>query len=581
MVFKQRLADLQEAVGPKSKPDPVAVTKPQIFIHLSEPLDSRGTISASNSSSVINEDYDSDAEYDDDLDYVEPKPPKPGPLDPERTRQEYRAACQEVGTIPCSSFLRSVSRSRVVVGHSGLCPLDIKCIAISLLSDIIVHELHLQDNRMGPEGMQYLAECLQSNRNVKVLDVSDNMLGRTGAKILAEVIKENDALLSLRAAGNKFNSRAGMFIGEALRLDLSRNEFADEGGVCLADGLGENSSLQGVDLSYNHLRWDSMRAMATAIEDNISIRNLDLSWNGVGLDGCKQIGEALSDNYRLLTLHLRGCRIDAQSLITLIKNMNTNDTLKTIDISQNPLTNSDAILLMKTLIDLPTLAIEHVQMSVSSIMVSKEFLDEVARVRSFKPTFTVAYMGLMGIADKSQNRMDVLDLTGGDPLELLIRYTRAKNLRLVDLFSRLDTDKSCTITRAELVHGVQDAGIPLSIQQMDRLISKVDADGDGEIDFRELLDAYKLFLRKQHKMGQSLAGTTLGVSDTKSKRKTSTITAFEATAAEMATLDMATGAKYRPSRHSAYDQTAAEMEALEKAFSPSLRRSTGGHGQTA
>nr|KAG5698096.1 hypothetical protein BaRGS_031786 [Batillaria attramentaria] len=479
------------------------------------------------------QDQDSDAEYDDDLDYVEPKPPLPGPLDPERVRSMYREACERNNVITSNKFLRGVARSRVVVGHSGLAAADIKCIAISLVTDIIVHELYLQGNRMGSEGMRCLADMFQSNRNVKVLDVSDNMLGTAGAIILAEVIEENDAMLSLRAAGNKFATKAAMYIGAALKknntlrtLDLSRNEFMEEGGIHIADGLAENSTLQGVDLSYNHLRWKGMKAMAHAIAENISIRNLDLSWNGVGLDGSKQIGEALNYNDRLLTLNLRGCRLDAQCLITLVKAMKMNETLKTMDVSiilnrhkrgavnyeaapdvcpqitYNPLTNSDAILLMKTLIEIPTLAIEHVQMA--SVMVSKDFLGFVNTLKTIKPTFTVAYMGLMGIVDKSMNRMDAMDLTGGDPLEVLIRYTRSKNLRLVDLFSRLDTDKSCTITRAELVHGVQDAGIPLSIQQMDRLIAKVDADGDGEIDFRELLEAYKAYIRKLHKRGQKI-----------------------------------------------------------------------------
>ena len=45
-------------------------------------------------------------------------------------------------------------------------------------------------------------------------------------------------------------------------------------------------------------------------------------------------------------------------------------------------------------------------------------------------------------------------IAAGDPLEVLIRYTKSKNLRLVDLFAMIDNDKSGSVSRQELIHGV-------------------------------------------------------------------------------------------------------------------------------
>ena len=71
----------------------------------------------------------------------------------------------------------------------------------------------------------------------------------------------------------------------------------------------------------------------------------------------------------------------------------------------------------------------------------------------------VAYQGLLSIKDSSRNMLEDLDLTGGDPLEALIKYTRSKNLRLVDLFAQFDIDKSGSMTRQELIHGVAVSAI--------------------------------------------------------------------------------------------------------------------------
>ena len=55
---------------------------------------------------------------------------------------------------------------------------------------------------------------------------------------------------------------------------------------------------------------------------------------------------------------------------------------------------------------------------------------------------------------------EILTPTVGDPLEMLMQYAKNNNLRILDLFVRLDTDKSCTISYDEFRTGIAVSLLP-------------------------------------------------------------------------------------------------------------------------
>ncbi|XP_070181149.1 leucine-rich repeat-containing protein 74A-like [Littorina saxatilis] len=479
----------------------------------------------------------------------------PGPYDPERARMLYVAACDMFGIVASSRFLRGVRSGRVVAGHQGFGPVDARAVAISLVTGLTVTELHIPGNMLGAQGMNCMAKLIHGNEIIKVLDISDNNLGREGAKVLATAIKDNDSLQEIRAAGNKFDDKTGEYFAEAIKGDISDNNLGREGAKVLATAIKDNDSLQEIraagnkfddktgeyfaeaikvntqikqldlsrnmlsidgaiaigkamednetiiqfDLSYNHLRGKGIKGLAKMLAKNIGLLNLDISWNGVGTEGAKLLGEGLGHNENLAVLAVNGCRLNLESLIALLSKMKENRCLKSLQIVDNPITNADLCLFVKAIGSVPDCCLDFID--ASSVMVSQECLDLVKQVGVMRPGFLVTYRGLLSIRDQSKNMLDSLDLTGGDPLEALIKYSKSKNLRLVDLFSRFDLDKSGTMTRQELIRGVATAGIPLSIKQMDKLVAKLDRDGDGEIDFSELLDGYKRYMRNLHRKG--------------------------------------------------------------------------------
>ncbi|KAL8593840.1 hypothetical protein ACOMHN_065317 [Nucella lapillus] len=77
-----------------------------------------------------------------------------------------------------------------------------------------------------------------------------------------------------------------------------------------------------------------------------------------------------------------------------------------------------------------------------------------------------------------------------------MEFGKLLNLRLIDLFAMMDKDCSKTLTRYEIKNGLLEANIPLSEKSLDHLVEKLDADGDGEIDYGELIAGQHRHRRK-------------------------------------------------------------------------------------
>ena len=74
---------------------------------------------------------------------------------------------------------------------------------------------------------------------------------------------------------------------------------------------------------------------------------------------------------------------------------------------------------------------------------------------------------------------------GNDLIYILKKYVEDKNYRLVDLFNQFDKDHSLSVTREEFRTGLKSIGVPMTDDQLTKLIEILDEDGDGEIDYSE------------------------------------------------------------------------------------------------
>ena len=91
---------------------------------------------------------------------------------------------------------------------------------------------------------------------------------------------------------------------------------------------------------------------------------------------------------------------------------------------------------------------------------------------------------------KRSEKLDALDDIYGnnkknDLIYILKKYVEDKNYRLVDLFNQFDKDNSLSVTREEFRTGLKGIGVPMTDDQLTKLIDILDEDGDGEIDYSE------------------------------------------------------------------------------------------------
>jgi len=66
---------------------------------------------------------------------------------------------------------------------------------------------------------------------------------------------------------------------------------------------------------------------------------------------------------------------------------------------------------------------------------------------------------------------------------------KAHKYRLIDLFREMDTDNSGMIDIEEFKNGLMNTGFGVTADELDRLFTNFDADGNNEIDYYEFLSA--------------------------------------------------------------------------------------------
>merc|ERR1711974_275535 len=78
-----------------------------------------------------------------------------------------------------------------------------------------------------------------------------------------------------------------------------------------------------------------------------------------------------------------------------------------------------------------------------------------------------------------------------NPLIVLMEFCRLQNLRLVDMFKSIDTDGSQALSYQEFQEGLEKVNIPLPTESLQTLLRFLDRDGDGYVDFKELMEGQR------------------------------------------------------------------------------------------
>lgn len=441
----------------------------------------------------ISDDFNYDAEVEDPSDPYTSK---------EHCQVMYVRACKTMQTPPIAYFYGALKSNKCILRHRQITTDEIKTIAIALVGNSSIETLDLTDNDIGKKGIEYLVDMFRENTFIKNLSLADNNLGVDGVKHVVDIVKQLDNLHSLNISGNGLRDCDAEVIRPLIEdtlnlkhLSISHNQLRELGGEVIGEALVWNDTMESLDLSWNHLRLDGGCLIADGLAENSCLKKLNLAWNGLHMDGCRAIARALEENKTLLELDLTCNRISKECLDKLLSGLRRNSTLEILRLGWNPITPAGAMMLLEFVRDNSGIGLN--ELDLTDQLVEPEFVALLAELE-VKRVFKVVYGQVRGQEFRGDDDDEKM-LLDENPIIILMEFGKLMGFRLMDLFAALDKDGSKSLDHNEIRNGLRMVNIPLSEKCIDILIDKLDVDGDGEIDFGELMAAQTEHRKKMSK----------------------------------------------------------------------------------
>ncbi|XP_042578524.1 NACHT, LRR and PYD domains-containing protein 12-like [Cyprinus carpio] len=199
---------------------------------------------------------------------------------------------------------------------------------------------------------------LTSEQKMDVFDLKQFIRAQTkGDKVLQNLLPVVKESRSVRLCGCNLTAQSCGSLSSVIQssnsvlreLDLSNNDLQDSRVKLLSEGLNSpNSQLEILKLCGCNLTAQSCGSLSSVLQSSNSARELDLSNNDLQDSGVKLLSEGLkSPNSQLEILKLCGCNLTAQSCGSLSSALQSSKSniLRELDLSNNDLKDSGVKLL--------------------------------------------------------------------------------------------------------------------------------------------------------------------------------------------------------------------------------------------
>ncbi|KAI7813292.1 NACHT, LRR and PYD domains-containing protein 12 isoform X2 [Triplophysa rosa] len=295
-----------------------------------------------------------------------------------------------------------------------------------------------------------VASALQSeNSPVRELDMSNNEILDSGVKLLAAGLKSQHCKLEiLRLKCCQLDMQSCESLSSALltahtcvrEIDMSNNELQDSGVKLLAAGLkNPHCKLEILRLSGCKLSDESCDAVATVVQSSNSMREINMSNNDLQDSGVKLLAAGLKNSQsKLEILRLASCNLTYESCETLASILQTaNCHLRDLDISNNDLQDSGVTLLSAGLKS-PRCKLEILRMSICNLTCRS--CETVASLLQSKDSV---------LRELNLNKNDLQD----SGIELLSKGLQSSNckLEILRLYGCFMTEKGCSFLASALM----------------------------------------------------------------------------------------------------------------------------------
>ncbi|XP_048763915.2 leucine-rich repeat-containing protein 74A-like isoform X2 [Ostrea edulis] len=415
-------------------------------------------------------------------------------------RRTYEKICQKLGVVPSSKILKKLAESpNIDVKHYGLGPKGTMAVSVALVINSTVTTLNISGNNIDKTGILYIQRMMEENLTITDLDVSDNHLKTFGAKAIGMMLHDNKGIKRLNIAGNEFTDLDAPFLTKEIEihpaleyLDISHNEFGDLAGPSFEKMISENNNMTELNISWNQFRIPGAKCLARGLRDNMKLKLVNASWNGLDDEGAMAFSDCLANNAVLTELDISRSRIGNMGYAQVMRALKKNEDLEVLRIGKNNITEETVKVSIDLLKEMPSLAL--VVLDLSDVMLGTTVAKELESLKDTHPDLEVIH----GYTDSYGKRKmaGFMDM-GEEALWIIKEFIEEKDLTVAKLFAEFDEDGSNSVDYDEFRQGIKLAKIPLSSYQVDALIGFIDIDGDGDIDFSELVLTMKEITKKR------------------------------------------------------------------------------------
>ncbi|XP_052776960.1 leucine-rich repeat-containing protein 74B-like isoform X1 [Mya arenaria] len=404
----------------------------------------------------------------------------------------YSRACRKLDVVPSSYILSKLSNSKTIdCKHYGLGPKGTMALSIALVVNMRVTSINLQGNDIGQRGISYLQKMISESHTITELNISDNKLGSFGASAICRMLQDNRSLIKLQMSGEDFTDSDATLLAKVIQVhpdleevDLSHNAFSDISAPLFQEMISENSAIHSLDLSWNQFRMAGAQCIAKGLKENPVIHEFNFSWNGIGDDGANEFAKALKVNSVLTSLDLTCCRVAGNGFMKIITAVNLNESLEHLRVGKNNIPEEIAEAGLSLLRSYPVLKLKTLDLSDCTF--SPKFEGHVASLREMHHNIDVLHGYSISYGQNNAGKHSTNDILR-EGFQCLTDFCKENNVALVELFARFDADNSMSVSLQEFQEGLKESGVPMSLYKMELFAQALDKDGDGEVDYSEMV----------------------------------------------------------------------------------------------
>ena len=199
-------------------------------------------------------------------------------------------------------------------------------------------------NRLTADGIKNIEKYLKKNNFVEILNICGNSIKDEGFIILSKGLNDNQTLNKLIISNNDISPK-GLGIGlneiSSNKLDylnISNNPILDEGIKKLTDSLKNFNNLHKLNVSNCGFEFPGFEHLMNALQSIKRIEYLNISGNYIKSENFENLKPCFT-SFGVKYLNMSKCSLGNESTFILGECLESNETIKSINISNNKITD--------------------------------------------------------------------------------------------------------------------------------------------------------------------------------------------------------------------------------------------------